>query len=144
MKQFGKYAFLFWFGGSFYITLEVFWREYSHWTMFVLAGIIFIAIGLLNELWSWETNLLLQIGIGTVIATIGEFVTGCIVNLWLGWDIWNYEGMWGNVFGQITPQFILLWIPISLIAIVLDDVIRWRFFEEEKPRYKIWQRENYE
>ena len=137
MKQFGKYAFLFWFGGSFYVTLEVLFRGYSHWSMLILAGAVFIIIGLLNELWSWEAGLILQVLIGTLIATIGEFITGCIVNLWLGWNVWSYEGMWGNVLGQVTPQFILLWIPITLLAIILDDVIRWRFFNEETPRYWI-------
>lgn len=137
MKQLPKYVFLFWFGGSFYITLEVLWRGYSHWTMGVLAGIVFIAIGLLNKVWGWETSLILQTIVGVLIATVGEFVTGCVVNLWLGWNVWDYSNMWGNVLGQICPQFILLWIPITLIAIILDDVIRWRFFNEEKPRYKV-------
>lgn len=137
MKQFLKYLFLFWFGGTFYITLEVLWRGYSHWTMGVLAGLIFISIGLLNEIWSWDTSIILQILTGTVIATIGEFITGCIVNLWLGWDIWDYSDMWGNILGQICPAFIALWIPISLLSIVVDDMIRWVFFNEEKPRYKL-------
>ena len=137
MKQLPKYAFLFWFGGSFYITLEVLWRGYSHWTMGVLAGIVFIAIGLLNKVWGWETSLILQTIVGVLIATVGEFIAGCVVNLWLGWNVWDYSNMWGNVLGQICPQFILLWIPITLIAIILDDVIRWRFFNEEKPRYKV-------
>lgn len=137
MKQLNKYAFLMWFGGSFYVTLETFWRGYSHWTMFVLAGVVFIAIGLLNEIWSWETSLYLQVAAGTVIATIGEFITGCIVNLWLGWNVWDYSELPFNILGQITPQFILLWIPISLLAIVLDDIIRWRFFNENRPRYQL-------
>ena len=137
MKQLNKYAFLMWFGGSFYVTLEVFWRKYSHWTMFVLAGIVFITIGLLNEIWSWETSLCLQVTVGTVIATIGEFITGCIVNLWLGWNVWDYSELPFNILGQVTPQFILLWIPISLLAIVLDDIIRWKFFSEERPRYQL-------
>ena len=137
MKQFLKYLFLFWFGGTFYITLEVLWRGYSHWTMGVLAGLIFISIGLLNEIWSWDTSIILQILTGTVIATIGEFITGCIVNLWLGWDVWDYSDMWGNILGQICPAFIAIWIPISLLSIVVDDMIRWVFFNEEKPRYKL-------
>lgn len=137
MKQFLKYLFLFWFGGTFYITLEVLWRGYSHWTMGVLAGLIFISIGLLNEIWSWDTSIILQILTGTVIATIGEFITGCIVNLWLGWDVWDYSDMWGNILGQICPAFIALWIPISLLSIVVDDMIRWKFFNEEKPKYKL-------
>lgn len=137
MKQFSKYAFLMWFGGSFYVTLEVFTRQYSHISMFLLAGIVFIIVGSLNKIWGWETDLILQIIVGTVIATIGEFVTGCIVNLWLGLNVWDYSDKWGNVLGQICPQFILIWIPLILLAIVLDDVIQWRFFDEEKPRYWI-------
>lgn len=132
-----KYLFLFWFGGTFYITLETLWRGYSHWTMGILAGIIFIIIGLLNKIWGWETGLFKQALAGSIIATIAEFITGCIVNLWLGWNIWDYSDMPGNILGQVCPQFFLLWIAISLLAIVLDDVIRWRFYDEEKPRYYI-------
>lgn len=132
-----KHLFLFWFGGTFYITLETLWRGYSHWTMGILAGIIFIIIGLLNKIWGWETGLIKQALAGSIIATIAEFITGCIVNLWLGWDIWDYSDMPGNILGQVCPQFFLLWIAISVLAIVLDDVIRWRFYDEEKPRYYI-------
>lgn len=132
-----KYLFLFWFGGSFYTTLEVFWRGYSHWTMFLLAGTIFVIIGLLNELWNWNSHLISQIAVATGIATLSEFICGCIVNLWLGWHIWDYSEMFGNVLGQICPAFTLLWIPITTLAIIIDDVIRWRFFNEEKPHYKL-------
>lgn len=140
LKLLAKYAYLFWFGGSFYVTLEAIYRQRSHWTMLVLAGLVFIAVGLLNEKWGWETSLILQVLVGTVIATISEFVTGCIVNLWLGWNVWDYSSLKWNILGQICPQFIMLWIPIILLAIVLDDVIRWRFFDEEKPRYCLFKR----
>lgn len=133
-----KYLYLFWFGGSFYITLEVIYRGYSHWSMGLLAGLIFIIVGLLNEIWDWETSIILQVLVGTAIATIGEFLTGCIVNIWLGWNIWDYSNMPGNILGQICPLFTIIWIPIILLAIILDDVIRWKFFDEEKPRYKIF------
>ena len=83
-----KYLFLFWFGGSTYVTLEVLWRGYSHWTMLLLAGTVFIAIGLLNEVWEWSTSIIKQVAVGTVLATALEFITGCIVNLWLGWHVW--------------------------------------------------------
>lgn len=135
MKQFSKYAFLLWFGGSFYVTFEVFLRGRSHWSMFLLAGIVFILIGLLNEIWTWKTSLIKQILIGTVIALVGEFITGCIVNLWLGWNVWDYSDLPGNFLGQICPQFTLLWMLMSFVAIIIDDVIRWRFFNEEKPHY---------
>lgn len=133
MKKAGEYLFLLYFGGSFYVTCETFWRGYSHWTMFFLAGIIFIIIGLLNEVWSW--NLLTQAITGAVIATGMEFVAGCIINLWLGWNVWDYSDMPGNLLGQICPQFALLWVVMSVIAIVVDDLIRWKFFDEDKPHY---------
>ena len=128
-----KYAFLAWFGGSCYVTIEVFYREYSHWSMFLLVAVLFIALDLLNEIWSW--NILTQCIVGAVIATLAEFFTGCVVNLWLGWNVWDYSDMWGNVLGQICPAFSLLWVFMSAVAIVLADVIRWKFFGEEKPHY---------
>ena len=137
-KQLSKYAFLMWFGGSFYVTVEVFYRARSHWSMFLLAGLVFICIGLLNECWTWNTGFIQQVAIGVTIATVGEFITGCIVNLWLGWNIWNYSNLPYNLLGQICPQFIALWIPIVVVAIILDDIIRWKFFNEEKPHYYWW------
>ena len=35
------------------------------------------------------------------------------------------------------PQFTLLWVGIAAVAVVLDDVIRWRFFGEERPHYRL-------
>ena len=134
-QQILKYLFLFWFGGSFYVTLEVFYRNRSHWTMFLLAGALFLIIGSLNEKINWFDGIVFQITLGTFIATFLEFLTGIVVNIWLKWNIWDYSHMWGNVLGQICPLFTLLWMPIIFIAIVVDDVIRWKFFDEEKPCY---------
>lgn len=105
--------------------------------MLILAGFVFIVIGLLNEIWNWSTSFILQVVAGTAVATASELLTGIIVNLWLGWNIWDYSGIPGNFMGQICPQFIVLWLFISAIAIVLDDAIRWKFFGEEKPYYSI-------
>lgn len=130
-----KYAFLFWFGGATYCTIEVLWRGYSHWTMLLLAGSLFIVIGFLNEIWEWDSSFLLQVGIATIIATISEFLTGCVVNLWLKWDIWDYSNVPFNLLGQICLPYTVLWTLLSAFAIVIDDVIRWKFFGEEKPHY---------
>ncbi len=135
----GKYIFLAWFGGSAYVTMEVFARARSHWSMFVLAAVVFISVGMLNELFSWETSLVWQVLIGVAVATLAELLTGLVVNVWLGWGVWDYSKMPGNLWGQICPQFTALWVPLILLAIVLDDVIRWRFFGEEQPRYRVGQ-----
>lgn len=133
----GKYLFLGWFGGATYVALEVLWRGHRHWTMLVLAAVVFIAIGAMNEVWSWQTSLALQVAVGTALATALEFITGCIVNLRLGWGVWDYSDMPGNLMGQICPQYTLLWAALVLVAIILDDYIRWRFFGEEKPNYTL-------
>lgn len=132
-----KYAFLFWFGGATYVALEVIWRRYSHWTMLLLAGILFIIIGLLNEIWSWNLKFRYQVLISTAIATILELFTGLIVNVCLGWNVWDYSNVPFNFLGQICLPYTFLWIILSAVAIILDDVIRWKFFDEEKPHY-VW------
>ena len=138
MRQYLKEMFLAVTGGLLYIILELVWRGHSHWTMFVLGGLCFALIGLINELIPWCMPLWKQALIGAVIITGLELLTGCIVNLWLGMRIWDYSDMPGNLFGQVCPQYALLWVGMSVVAIVLDDVIRWRFFGEPKPKYSLF------
>ncbi len=137
LKLITKYLFLGFFGGIAYMALEVVWRGYSHWTMGILGGICFICLGLINEILSWDTPLLIQMAIGCVIITMLEFITGCVVNLGLGWNVWDYSQYPLNLLGQISVRSSVLWYFLSAIGIVLDDVIRWKFFGEDKPRYKL-------
>jgi uncharacterized membrane protein len=136
-KLLNKYLLLFNAGGLSYVITELLWRGWTHWTMFILGGICFICLGLINEILPWSMPLWQQVLIGACIITALEFITGCIVNLRLGWHVWNYSAMPGNVLGQICPQYFLLWLPASLIGIVLDDYLRHWWFGEEKPHYKI-------
>ena len=138
LKIITKYLFLGVIGSIIYMSLEILWRGYTHWTMGVLGGICFICLGLINELLSWETPLVLQMFIGSVIITILEFITGCIVNLWLGWNIWDYSNLPLNLLGQICLPFSILWYFISAIGIIIDDYIRYIYFNEEYPRYKLF------
>ena len=133
----GKHLILAIIGGLIYILLEALWRGYSHWTMFLLGGICFVAIGLINEVIPWEMLLWKQVLIGACIVTALEFLTGCVVNLWLGWGIWDYSNLQGNILGQICPQYFLLWLPVSLAGIVLGDWLRYWLWGEERPKYKL-------
>lgn len=130
-----KYLFLFWFGGATYVALEVLWRGYSHWTMLLLAGVLFIIIGLLNEIWSWNLKFRYQVLISTAIATTLELFTGLIVNVCLGWNVWDYSDVPFNFLGQICLPYTFLWVALSTVAIILDDALRWKIFGEEKPHY---------
>ena len=131
-----KYEFLFFVGATIYVVIEKLYRGYSHWTMFLLGGICFIALGLINEVLPWDMPLLLQMFIGGMIITVLEFITGCIVNLWLGWNVWDYSELPFNLWGQISLFSSIVWVGLSLVGIVLDDTIRWKFFGEDKPRYR--------
>ena len=135
MRQYLKCLLLCGLGGLLYIGLEFVWRGYSHWTMFVLGGICFVLIGAVNEVIPWCMQLWKQIFIGVLIITGSEFLVGCIVNLWLGWNVWDYSGLPGNILGQICILYILLWLPVALVAIVLDDWLRYWMFGEERPYY---------
>ena len=137
LKIITKYLFLGAIGSIIYMSFEILWRGYTHWTMGILGGICFICLGLINELLSWETPLVLQMLIGSIIITVLEFITGCIVNLWLDWNIWDYSDLPYNLLGQISLFSSIGWIGLSLVGIVLDDYIRWKWFNEEKPKYKL-------
>ena len=131
-----KYDFLFFVGATIYVIIEKLYRGYSHWTMFLLGGICFIALGLINEVIPWDMPLLLQMFIGGIIITVLEFITGCAVNLWLGWNVWDYSELPYNLWGQISLFSSIGWVGLSLVGIVLDDFIRWKFFSEDKPHYR--------
>jgi uncharacterized membrane protein len=142
---------LFLIGGTLYAFIELFWRGFTHWTMFLLGGFCFVIMGLLNEYkFSWKESLLKQSVISAVVITIFEFITGCIVNIWLGWAVWDYSELPFNVLGQICLYYFLLWIPLSMIGIVLDDWIRYGLYlllhkhfskvkQREKPHYKLFR-----
>ena len=136
IKSLIKYAVLFFFGGLVYYLIEILWRGYSHWTMIILGGLCFVAVGLINNILPWNMVIELQALIGAVLITSLEFIVGLIVNVNLGWDIWDYSNVPFNFLGQICLPFSLLWYMLSIIVIFTDDYIRYIFFNEKKPVYK--------
>lgn len=128
---------LFSLGGISYLIIELLWRGYSHWSMFALGGTCFVLIGALNEHFTYNIPLILQMFFGTILITALEFAFGCILNLWLGLNVWDYSDLPYNILGQICLPYSLLWLILSLVCIVADDYFRYYLFDEEKPRYRI-------
>lgn len=124
-------------GGIAYILIELLFRGHTHWTMFLVGGLCFLLLGAINEVIPWEMPLWMQSIIGAVIITLIEFVSGCIINLWLGWNVWDYSNLPFNVFGQICLPFSFIWIFIATVGIILDDYFRYWLFAEDKPHYKL-------
>lgn len=143
LKVILKYLILFCIGGTGYYSFECVFRlitkgeAYSHWTMAILGGFCFVLIGGINEFLTYEMPLWKQCLIGSVVITILEFICGCIVNIWLGWNVWDYSDMPFSVLDQICLPFSLLWFVMSGVVIITDDWLRYWLFKEEKPHYKL-------
>lgn len=136
LKNLLKAVFLFVCGGGIYTLIEVLWRGRTHISMFIVGGLCFYLIGLFNEFTSWEDSLFKQMLGGAVLITVFELLSGFYLNCYLCLNIWDYSDLPFNFMGQICPLFFIAWFFLSLIAIVIDDLIRWKLFKEPKPIYK--------
>ena len=130
-----KYLVLFVIDGSIYIVMELIYRGHSHISMFILGGIVGVLVGGLNNWYTWKMSLLFQMGISTIIITCLEYLTGAIVNIGLGLNVWDYSNLPLNIHGQICLYFSFVWFFVSFIAIVLDDWLRYKLFGEEFHKY---------
>ena len=121
-----------------YGLIEILFRGWTHPTMLVLGGLCFVIIGEINEVYPWEMPLVSQMLISSIVVTFLEFIFGLVLNVWLKLGIWDYSGLPYNLCGQICLIFTIAWFFISLLAIVVDDIIRWKFYGEQKPKYYIF------
>lgn len=142
LKNIYKEGILFLIGGGIYIILECMWRGYSHKSMFIVGGICFAIVGLINEVFTEDMSLLFQAVVGSLIVTTLEFVSGYILNIKLGLDVWDYSNLPYNFMGQICLPFSLLWIIISAVAVIVDDEIREFVFDEPHVTYHLFPNKN--
>ena len=49
----------------------------------------------------------------------GACVLALVVNLALGWQVWDYSREFGNVLGQICPLYSFFWFLLCLPVFVL-------------------------
>ena len=102
-------------GGAAYSLLEILWRGYTHWTMTITGGVCFTVLYILH-VYGLRIPFLARCVIGSAAITLVEFAVGCTVNLWLGWGVWNYANVPGNVLGQICLPFSLIWLLLCAAA----------------------------
>ena len=120
--------------GLTYGLIEILWRGYTHPSMVIVGGSCGLLIGLLNER-NKKMNLLLQMVEGMVIVTVLEFVSGIILNLCLGLNVWDYSNMRFNLLGQVCPQFCIAWFFLSYFVIRIDDLLRKTITSEDRNHY---------
>ena len=125
-----KNAVLFYTGGAAYLTLELLYRGRSHGSMFLAGGMCFLLIGHLNHVHP-KLPLPARTAVGALIVTMVEFAAGLLVNRDYG--VWDYRNQPGNIMGQICPLFTALWIPLSLLAVILYGVLETGLEEKLSP-----------
>lgn len=76
--------------GAAYVALETLWRGYSHPSMFIVGGLCGVLVGALNQAPRfYNAPVALQAAAGAAVVLAVEFASGCILNLWLGLDVWD-------------------------------------------------------
>lgn len=137
LKQLLKYSILLSYGGMLYVCIELLFRGRSDVAMMFCGGLCFIGIGLINELFPMNMPLWRQCFIGGfLIVTPIEYIFGILFNS--NYTIWDYRDQLFNINGQVCLLFSFLWCLISIVAILLDDYLRYWIFNEEKPKYKLF------
>lgn len=137
MKRFVETADLFAFGAMAYCLCETLWCGKTHWTMGLLGGAMFVAIGMIDTVMPGRFGLLTQGLMGGALITAAEFASGCLLNIALGMNIWDYSAIPLNLLGQICLPYSALWAMLSVIAVVAEDAIRCFAWDEDMPRYKL-------
>lgn len=133
------YTIIFIISGFIYTALELLWRGYTHWTMFVCAGFCGLAMANINNNWlKFDTDFRIQIVASALVCTLMEFIFGMIFNG--DFTIWDYRGLWGTIHwlgDQVNILFFGVWILISLFSLPFLDWMQWKLGLEEKPYYRI-------
>lgn len=120
-------AIIYTIGAVGYCALELVWRGYSHWTMTVAGGICFLALYLIDGRTRGLT-LIKKSLLSAMVITSVEFAIGCVVNLMLGWRVWDYSDLPFSIMGQVCPAFFLLWFLLSVPTLMLSKTIREKLF----------------
>jgi len=115
-----KNSLLFGLGGCGYVGLEYLWRGWSHGSMFLAGGTCFLLLGKLNKTQP-RLTLPLRALAGAMIITSVELLAGLLANR--NYQVWDYRRMPMNFYGQVCLPYSLLWIPVSLGAMALYNVL---------------------
>ena len=140
MKKFiGKLG-LFLSCGFIYCMIEILFRNWSHWSMFILTGFLGVfCVDSINNTLSFDCDYIVQILISTILCTIGEGISGIILNVWLQLNVWNYSKMtFGTFFfGQCNVLFCFAWALIISVVIFYCDAYNYYILKIEPCPYYI-------
>ena len=139
MNKVNKSAVLFITGFCLYITIEVCYRGYSYPLMGLCGGMAFVLIDKINNKISWDIDILLQGLIGSAIITAFELLIGLMSLNGILPMMWDYSNLPLNYKGIICLPFSVVWVGISIIAVIIADAINYYFLGgDEIPYYRLF------
>lgn len=110
-------------GAVLYGLSELLWRGWTHWTMLLCGGLCFMLMYIIS---GSGLDRVKSVILSAAVITAVEFETGLLVNLTLGWSVWDYSDRPLNLMGQICPTFTLVWLGLSVPGMALCTRLRRR------------------
>lgn len=145
LKFICKCIFVYSFCGGLYLLIEIAFRQRTDLSMFFLAGFIGLFVMFFNNVFTYETDYLIQIMVCTTYSTLMEGFVGNIINY--DYHIWDYRNLpfsfWNS---QINLMFIGCWMFIVAVIIPILDYIDWKLFDyliDIPPYYKVFGKKIY-
>lgn len=83
------------------------------------GGLCFWGMAACRDRPLWAAALL-----GAGLITGVEFLSGCVLNLWLRWAVWDYSRLPGNLLGQICLPYSLMWCLLAIPGTALSAAAR--------------------
>ena len=134
-----KNVVLFCVGMIAYMLIEQIYRGYTFFEMGICGGIAIVLLDKINDHISWDMDILLQGCIGSALITGMEFIIGNLSLAGVLPKMWDYSNVWLNYKGIICLPFSLIWIVLSICAIMLADAINYYIFDEQPiPYYRLF------
>jgi uncharacterized membrane protein len=99
--------------------------------MSICGGICFILIYSINER-AIHWGILKKCLAGAIVITAVELFSGCLVNIYMGWRVWDYSNMPFQILGQICLQFSALWFLLCIPSMLLADIMNKKLFGHKK------------
>lgn len=117
IKNAAHFAGIFAIGSAGYGLCETAVRGRTHWSMLLAGGICLVLLVLADRKYL-PLSIYLRSLYGGLIITAVEFVFGCIFNIILGFEVWDYSHLPFNIMGQICPKFYIIWVLMSFAVFV--------------------------
>lgn len=116
-----------------YGGIELLWRGRTHWSMLVTGGACFLCMYLIEN--HSREKVWHKLVMSAAVITTLEFLAGAVVNLRLGWAVWDYSDMPLNLMGQICAAFSLAWLIISVPGLYLCRLLH-QLLRRGRLRYR--------